>query len=102
MRMLMTVSIPTEKGNEAIRNGSLMSSIQKILADLKPEAAYFAADAQGRRSGFIVVDMTDSSQIPGLAEPWFLGFNAEVTFRPVMNAQDLAAAGPDLERAARA
>jgi hypothetical protein len=68
---------------------------------LKPEAAYFSADAQGRRSG-LIVDMTDSSQIPGLAEPWFLGFNAEVTFRTVTNAQDLAAAGPDLERAARA
>jgi hypothetical protein len=84
MRMLMTVSIPTDKGNEAVRNGSLMTSIQKMLADLKPEAAYFTADAQGRRSGFIVFDMTDSSHMPRLAEPWFMGFNAEVTLRPVI------------------
>jgi hypothetical protein len=40
-------------------------------------------------------------EIPKIAEPWFLGFNAKVTFKPVMNPQDLAAAGPDLERAAK-
>jgi hypothetical protein len=30
-----------------------------------------------------------------------LGFNAEVTFRPVMNPQDLMSAGPDMEKAAK-
>jgi len=101
MRMLMTVSLPTEKCNEGIRNGKLMSAIQNMLADLKPEAAYFTTDSEGRRFGFVVFEMTHSSQMPKLAEPWFLGFNAEVTIRPVMSPQDLAAAGPDLEAAAK-
>jgi hypothetical protein len=99
MRMMMKVVMDTEKANEGIRSGKLMTSIQKILADLKPEAAYFTANDQGRRTGIIVFDMTNSSQIPKLAEPWFLAFNAEVTFRPVMNPQDLAAAAPDIEHA---
>jgi hypothetical protein len=102
MRMLMTVSLPTEKTNEGIRNGKLMTAIQSMLAELKPEAAYFTSDNNGRRFGFVVFDMTESSQMPKIAEPWFLGFNAEVSLRPVMSPQDLAAAGPDLERAAKA
>ena len=102
MRMMMTVSMPTEKANEAVRSGKLMTSIQHMLADLKPEAAYFTTDENGRRSGMIVFEMTDSSQMPKLAEPWFLDFNAQVNFKPVMSAKDLAAAGPDLEKAAKA
>jgi hypothetical protein len=101
MRMLMRVSLATEKANEAIRNGTLQSTIQKILGDIKPEAAYFMADDSGNRMGAIVLDMKDSSQVPGLAEPWFLAFDAKVTFRPVMTPQDLAAAGPGIEKAVK-
>jgi hypothetical protein len=36
-----------------------------------------------------------------MAEPWFLAFHAEVTFRPVMLPQDLAAATSDIEQAAK-
>ena len=71
--------------------------MEKILADLKPEAAYFYADDSGNRCGSVVFDMQDASQIPAAAEPWFLAFNAQVTFRPVMTPADLAkgAAGID-------
>jgi hypothetical protein len=101
MRMLMRVSLATEKANEAIRNGTLQTTIQKILAEVKPEAAYFMADDAGNRMGAIVFDMQDSSQIPGLAEPWFLAFDAKVTFRPVMTPQDLGAAAPGIEKAVK-
>jgi hypothetical protein len=98
--MMMKVSMPVERANAAVRDGSLGPTIQKILADLKPEAAYFAED-NGMRTGFIVFDMTDSSQLPGVAEPWFLAFNASLTVRPAMTPQDLAAAGPGFERAVK-
>jgi hypothetical protein len=101
MRMLLRVSIPTETGNAAAKAGTLGSTIQKILADLKPEASYFYADDNGNRAGSIVFDMTDPSQIPAVAEPWFIAFNATLSFRPVMNPQDLATAGASITKAAQ-
>jgi hypothetical protein len=100
MRMLLRVSIPVETGNAAAKAGTLGSTIEKILADLKPEAVYFMADDNGNRSGSIVFDMQDTSQIPAIAEPWFLAFNAKVSLRPVMTPQDLAKAGPSIAKAA--
>lgn len=101
MRTLLRVSIPAETGNAAAKAGTLGSTVEQILADLKPEAAYFFADDNGQRSASIVFDMKDPSQIPAVAEPWFLAFNAKVWFRPVMNAQDLAKAGSGIAKAAK-
>jgi hypothetical protein len=44
MRCLLKVSIPVLTGNATISDGSLSKTIESILADLKPEAAYFAED----------------------------------------------------------
>jgi hypothetical protein len=88
-----------EAGNAAAKAGTLGSTVEKIVADLKPEAVYFFNDDNGNRSGSIVFDMKDTSQIPAVAEPWYLAFNAKVSFRPVMNPQDLAAAGPSITKA---
>jgi hypothetical protein len=96
----MKVAIPVETGNAAISNGSLGKTIESILADLKPEAAYFAGD-NGKRTGFIFFDLKDASQIPAVAEPWFLAFDAHVEFHPAMNLEDLKNAGPGIERAVK-
>ena len=50
MRFLMHVSMPPDKFNQAVRDGSAGAKIGKILADLKPEAAYFTAK-DGNRGG---------------------------------------------------
>ena len=68
MRMMLKVCIPVETGNAAARSGSLGSTIERILGDLKPEAAYFAED-QGERTGYIFFDMKESSQLPALWKP---------------------------------
>ena len=94
MRFLMHVSIPLPKFNEAVRDGSAGEKIGRILADAKPEAVYFCA-TEGKRGGFVVVNMADTSEIPRFAEPWFLLFDAAVDFTPVMTPEDLQKAGLD-------
>ena len=101
MRMLLRVSIPVEAGNAAAKTGTLGTTVERILGDLKPEAAYFFVDDAGQRSGSIVFEMKDTSQIPAIAEPWFLAFNAKISMRPIMNPQDLAGAGPSIAKAAQ-
>lgn len=100
MRFLMKVSFPVEAGNKAAKKGSLGKTIESILAEQKPEAAYFLA-VNGQRTGLIFLDMQDVSQIPSLAEPWFLSFNASVEIHPVMTPDDLKKATKDIEKAVK-
>ena len=100
MRFLLKVNIPVEAGNAAVKAGKLGTTIQSILADLKPEAAYFT-DNDGQRTGFIVFEMQDASQIPAVAEPWFLAFNARIELHAVMIPADLAKAGREFEHAVK-
>lgn len=100
MRFLIKVNIPVDAGNAAAKAGKLGETIQAILADLKPEAVYFTDDA-GQRTAFIILDMKDASQIPAIAEPWFLAFNASIEIHPVMVPEDLARAAPAIDRAVK-
>jgi hypothetical protein len=45
--------------------------------------------------------MQDASQIPAIAEPWFLAFNASIEIHPVMVPEDLLKAGPAIEQAVK-
>jgi hypothetical protein len=100
MRFLLKVNIPVEAGNKAAKAGKLGSIIQSILAELKPEAAYFTDD-KGQRTGFLFIEMKDASQIPAIAEPWFLALNASIELHPVMVPEDLAKAGSAIEAAVK-
>ena len=98
MRFLVKVNIPVEAGNAAAKAGKLGTIIQSILADLKPEAAYFTDD-NGQRTAFLFLEMQDASQIPAIAEPWFVAFNASIEIHPVMVPEDLMKAGSAIEAA---
>jgi hypothetical protein len=92
MRGLIHVKFPHEPFNTAVRKGTAGDTIQKILAEIKPEAVYFT-EYHGRRGAILIVDITDPSKVPALAEPWFLSFNANVEFHIVMTPEDLGRAG---------
>ena len=100
MRMFLKVEIPVEAGNALARKGTLGETIQSILNEQKPEAVYFT-ETNGNRTGLIFLNLTDASQIPAIAEPWFLAFNAKIELHPVMTPEDLAKAGPSIEKAVK-
>jgi hypothetical protein len=88
MRMMLKFTLPVEKSNAAINDGSLGRTMESILSALKPEATYFAP-LEGKRAGMIFFDMADPSQIVEIVEPFFLSLNASTELVPVMNADDL-------------
>ena len=100
MRFMLKVNIPVDTGNAAAKAGKLGDTIKSILADLKPEAVYFT-DSDGQRTGYLFLDMQDASQIPAIAEPWFMAFNAAIEIHPVMIPEDLIKAAPAIEKAVK-
>jgi hypothetical protein len=88
MRMMLRFTLPVEKGNAAVNEGSVGRTMESIMGKLKPEAAYFTA-LDGVRGGMIFFDMADTSQIPELIEPFFLNLNAKIELVPVMKGDDL-------------
>ena len=61
---------------------------------------YFTDD-HGQRTAFLFLEMQDASQIPAIAEPWFLAFNARLEIHPVMVPDDLTRAGSAIEAAVK-
>ncbi len=92
MRMLLNVTFPPEPFNAAVRKGTAGATLGKILEALKPEAVYFT-EQDGQRGAVLVVNVEDPSQVPALAEPWFLHFQADCKFRIAMTPEDLRRAG---------
>ena len=98
MRFLVKVSIPVEAGNKAAKDG--FKVLQQIVKEQKPEAAYFVA-AGGNRTAILILNMDDLSELPKIAEPWFLAFNASIEATPAMVAEDLQKAGPAIDEAVK-
>jgi hypothetical protein len=94
MKMILTVEFPLEPFNSLVREKKAGALIGRILAELKPEVAYFG-EQDGGRGGIMVVNVTEASQIPALAEPFFLNFNASCKFRVAMTPEDLGKANLD-------
>ena len=94
MRMMLTVSMPLEPCNTLIRANKFAPIVKKIMDELKPEAAYFT-EIDGTRGAVLVVEVSDPSKVPAMAEPFFLNFNADCRFRICMSPADLSKAGMD-------
>lgn len=94
MRILVNVHLPHEPFNTLVRDGSAGSVIAQIVEDCKPEAIYFT-ELGRKRGAVLIVDIAEPSDLPAIAEPWFLKFNAECEFRLAMKPEDLQKAGLD-------
>ena len=98
MRFMLSFRLPTEEGNQLIREGKLPETLQSIMEDLKPEAAYFT-DVDGARGGIFIVNMDDASELPAMAEPLFHALGATIKLHLIMTPEDLQKATPALEQA---
>jgi hypothetical protein len=94
MRMIVHVKIPHEEFNVAVKDGSVGKKIELILQEIQPEAVYFT-EYEGQRGAIMIVDLKEPANIPVVAEPWFLQFNADVEFHIAMTPEDLGRAGLD-------
>ncbi len=88
MRFMVTFRVPMDEGNAGIKDGSLGQTLEAIIDELEPEAAYFGP-IEGARGGYLVVNFDEPSQIPAIAEPLFLGLGAEVQINPVFTPEEL-------------
>jgi hypothetical protein len=86
--MMLRWTVPVDRGNAAIRDGSMTDVIKAVMDRTQPEAAYFLAEG-GERAGMIFFDMKEPADIPRIAEILFTQLDAAVEFVPVMNGEDL-------------
>jgi hypothetical protein len=94
MKILLSVTLPHQPFNAAVKDGTASSKLNRILETTKPEAVYFT-ERNGKRGAVLVLNLPDASKIPELVEPWMLAFEADIELRPVMMPDDLKRAGLD-------
>jgi hypothetical protein len=100
MRYILKVSFDADAGNAALRDPKFGAKMHQYLTDIKAEAAYFTT-VNGQRGSYIVLQLSDASQIPAIAEPLFLWLKADIEFLPVMTPEDLMKGGPGIESAVK-
>ena len=100
MRYLMRFSMPTDYANDTLADPKFGEKMQDLLKEIKAEAAYFTT-IDGQRGGYAVVNLNDASEIPAVAEPFFLWLKSDIEFLPVMKPEDLMKAGPAIDAAVK-
>lgn len=96
MRVLVTIEVDTEAGNEANRDDLMRSTIKSFLEQVQPEAAYFSP-THGQRCAYVVFDLPEPSRMPVLFEPLWQVLNAKIHVRPVMNREEMVAAAAEVQ-----
>jgi hypothetical protein len=94
----MKMRMPNESANNNLKDPKFGKKMQEILAEVKAEAVYFTTIC-GERGAYVIVNMDEASQMPAIAEPFFIWLKAEIDFFPVMTLEDLGKAGPSIQAA---
>ena len=100
MRFFAKATIPVEAGNALVKDPNFGKRMNRIISDIKPEAVYFALEG-GQRTIYFVINITENSQLPAVAEPLWLSLKAGVEFIPIMDQSDMTEAIPAIQEAAR-
>jgi hypothetical protein len=99
MRVMVKFTFPTQETNALVSDGSIGQTMQTIIGNLQPEAAYFC-HVDGKRGGYLVANLEEGSELVTKLEPFFLELGAEIETFPVMNADELGAGLQNLEQSA--
>jgi hypothetical protein len=94
MRLLFKITFPVEPFNALARAGSVGQKVGAILEATKPESIYFTGNGSGR-GAVVVYNAEDGSQLPALAEPWFLTFDAQIEYSVAITPEELGRSGLD-------
>jgi len=57
---------------------------------------YFVVE-NGTRTALVFLNVESAADLPKIADPWFLAFNAHVEVTPAFTAQELPETAPDIE-----
>jgi hypothetical protein len=90
MRTMVKFTLLTQETNPLVEDGSVGQKMESLLGKLQPEAAYFGP-IDGKRGGFIVINMDEESNVVTKLEPLWLELNAAVETYPVATADELRA-----------
>ena len=88
MRIMLEFTIPVEKGNKAVADGSISQAIKDLVDQVQAESSYFYL-RDGKRCGMVVFEETDVTRLTAINEPLFAKLNAEIAIQPVLNLEDL-------------
>lgn len=94
MKMFLRVVMPVEPFNTMVRKGTVGKNLEKIMADLKPEATYFTL-TDGERTALMVIDVNNPGDYIKYAEPFFLQFDAECSWDIIITPEELKNSGID-------
>ena len=97
MRFLVRATMPVEAGNDLVKDPSMGNKMENVMGDIKPEAVYYCLD-RGQRTIYFVVNVEGSHQIPGICEPLWHTFKADIEFIPAMNQEDFDRAISSLDQ----
>ena len=90
MRTMVKFTIPTQETNPLVEDGSIGQKMESLLGTLQPEAAYFGP-IEGKRGGFIVINMEQESDVVTKLEPFWLELGATFELFPVATPDELRA-----------
>jgi hypothetical protein len=87
---MVKFTIPTQEANPLVKDGSIGQTIESLMGNLQPEAAYFGP-IEGKRGGFIVINMEEGSDVVTKLEHLWLELGATIELYPVATPDELRA-----------
>jgi hypothetical protein len=98
MRFMITFRMPTDTANAVIKEGRLPETVQSIMEELQPEAAYFTV-VDGARGGHFIVNIDNPAQLAAMLEPLYLALGAKIEAQLALTPEDFEQAAPGIEQA---